>query len=43
MYELYKAEVRAGIYDPKNPTETLREKQIKGYNLKHFGIEPNLE
>lgn len=36
---LYDAEVKAGIYDPKNPTETLTEKLEKGYNFKRHGIE----
>lgn len=39
MHELYKAEVRAGIYNPKKPYETLEEKQLKGYNLKYHGID----
>lgn len=39
MKQLYDAEVRAGIYDPKNPHETLEQKIQKGYNLKRYGID----
>ena len=39
MFELYKSEVAAGIYDPKNPHETLEQKQEKGFNLKRYGID----
>lgn len=34
MKELYDAEVKGGIYDPKNPDETLEEKMAKGRLLK---------
>lgn len=39
MYALYKGEVAAGIYDPKNPHETLEQKQEKARNLKRFGVD----
>lgn len=39
MYALYKGEVAAGIYDPKNPHETLEQKMEKGRNLKRYGID----
>lgn len=35
MKALYDAEVRAGIYDPKNPNESLRDKQIKAKDIKN--------
>lgn len=34
MKRLYDAEVRTGIYDPRNPTETLEEKMAKARLLK---------
>jgi hypothetical protein len=38
---LYKAEVAAGLYDPKNPTKSLDEIHRENANFKYFGVEPN--
>jgi len=43
MKALYDAEVSAGIYDPKNPNETLAEKCEKWGNFKRTGIEPSID